>query len=301
MNLEWLEDFVALAETRNFSRAAERRNVTQPAFSRRIQALEEWLGARLFVRSPHKVGLTAAGEAVRGEAEALLRAAYRFRSMVAEAARPAGTTLHFAATHSLSFSFFPGWIKETGQCLAHAGAAVNLISDTMASCEKALIRGEAQFLLCHAGATPPSRFTSTGFLSAVVGRDTLSPYAAPDSTGAPLWHLDAEATPVQWLQYSGESGFARMMEGHPNIVSRLAGSPPVVTSRLATVLLSMVEDGRGMAWLPSSLVGLAVEHGKIVAAGGPAWDIHMDIRLFRARATLSPVAERLWAAISQKS
>ncbi|MCB2102451.1 MAG: LysR family transcriptional regulator, partial [Rhodobacterales bacterium] len=37
MELSWLEDFVALAETGSFSRAAERRNLTQPAFSRRIR------------------------------------------------------------------------------------------------------------------------------------------------------------------------------------------------------------------------------------------------------------------------
>ncbi|MBL9048416.1 MAG: LysR family transcriptional regulator, partial [Tabrizicola sp.] len=45
MDLNWLEDFLALAESRSFSRAAEVRGVTQSAFSRRIRALEDWLGA----------------------------------------------------------------------------------------------------------------------------------------------------------------------------------------------------------------------------------------------------------------
>ena len=40
METKWLEDFVSLAETRSFSRSAQLRHVTQPAFSRRIQALE---------------------------------------------------------------------------------------------------------------------------------------------------------------------------------------------------------------------------------------------------------------------
>ena len=43
MELIWFEDYLALAETLNFSRAAEARHVTQPAFSRRIRALEEWM------------------------------------------------------------------------------------------------------------------------------------------------------------------------------------------------------------------------------------------------------------------
>ena len=40
MQLKWFEDFLALAQTRSFSRAAELRHVTHPAFGRRIKALE---------------------------------------------------------------------------------------------------------------------------------------------------------------------------------------------------------------------------------------------------------------------
>ena len=58
MDIKWLEDFLALAETRNFSRAAAQRNVTQPAFSRRIRALESWLGNELFDRAAYPTALT---------------------------------------------------------------------------------------------------------------------------------------------------------------------------------------------------------------------------------------------------
>ena len=60
MQLAWLEDFVELARTRNFSRAAENRFVTSPAFGRRIRALEEWVGAPLAERK-QPVSLTPAG------------------------------------------------------------------------------------------------------------------------------------------------------------------------------------------------------------------------------------------------
>ena len=46
-----LEDFLSLCRHRSFSHAAQERNVTQPAFSRRIRALEEWLGVVLFDRT----------------------------------------------------------------------------------------------------------------------------------------------------------------------------------------------------------------------------------------------------------
>jgi DNA-binding transcriptional LysR family regulator len=50
MNLSWLDDFLTLAAIGSFSRAADERHMTQPAFSRRIMALEEWLGVDLFDR-----------------------------------------------------------------------------------------------------------------------------------------------------------------------------------------------------------------------------------------------------------
>lgn len=51
MDTRWFQDFVTLAEVRNFTRAAEIRNVSQAAFSRRIQALEHSVGAKLIDRS----------------------------------------------------------------------------------------------------------------------------------------------------------------------------------------------------------------------------------------------------------
>ena len=51
METKWLEDFVSLAETRSFSRSAQLRHVTQPAFSRRIQSLEGWAGTDLVALS----------------------------------------------------------------------------------------------------------------------------------------------------------------------------------------------------------------------------------------------------------
>ena len=58
MDLDWLKDFLTLAEQKTFSRAADVRNVTQPAFSRRIRALEDWTGTPLFVRGAQGTTLT---------------------------------------------------------------------------------------------------------------------------------------------------------------------------------------------------------------------------------------------------
>ena len=50
MDLKWIEDFLYLSQYGSFAKAAKARNVTQPAFGRRIKLLEEWLGADLVNR-----------------------------------------------------------------------------------------------------------------------------------------------------------------------------------------------------------------------------------------------------------
>lgn len=73
MQVKWLEDLVVLAQTRSFTRAAELRHVTHPAFGRRIRALEEWAGTPLVQRGPGPVTLTAAGDSLLQDARHLLQ------------------------------------------------------------------------------------------------------------------------------------------------------------------------------------------------------------------------------------
>ncbi len=72
--MDWNEirTFLAVAETRSFSRAAEQLHLTQPAISKRIQALEAGLGVALFDRIGKRVHLTDAGRLLRPRAVALL-------------------------------------------------------------------------------------------------------------------------------------------------------------------------------------------------------------------------------------
>ncbi|HEY0885198.1 MAG TPA: LysR family transcriptional regulator, partial [Ramlibacter sp.] len=82
METKWLEDFVSLAETRSFSRSAQLRHVTQPAFSRRIQALEAWAGTDLVDRSSYPTRLTPAGETLYAQSMEMLQALQSTRAML---------------------------------------------------------------------------------------------------------------------------------------------------------------------------------------------------------------------------
>lgn len=111
LDTTWLEDFLALAEHGDFSRAAEAGHVTQPALGRRMRQLENWAGAGLFDRDTKRIALTPSGERLRPVADEVLHRLQFGREQVIEAAVGRVQTLRFAATHALSLTFFPPWLR----------------------------------------------------------------------------------------------------------------------------------------------------------------------------------------------
>lgn len=290
MDLDWLKDFLALAEHGTFSRAAEARHVTQPAFSRRIRALEDWIGTPLFVRGAQGTISTRAGEGFRPQAEALVRDLERARREARAADERAAASLAIAATHALSFTFFPGWIRQRVQF--EALGALNLISDSMEACEAIMLAGEVQFLLCHHRADVALRLDPR-FESVRVGRDSLVPLCAPAAGGAPLWPLADRARPVPYLAYGSASGLGRILAA-----SGVAGAcEPVFTSHLAATLLTMAREGYGVAWLPATLAAEALARGQLVRAGHETLDVPVEIRLFRSPTNRTGAADALWRGL----
>ena len=295
LDLAFLSDFQALAETGNFSRAAVLRNVTQPAFSRRIRLLEDWVGAPLFDRDLQPIRLTPAGQAFKPVVTEMLRRLGEGRAEALAAAGRADASLLFAATHVLSFTFFPSWLRglETGQPLG----PVQLVSDSLSACERLMLEGRAQFLLCHHHAAAPVRLGREGFSAIRVGADRLLPVAAPDLQGAPRHALaPGDAGPLPYLGYDAESGLGRIIAALlPDAVT--ARLDTVFTSHLAAALRTMAATGRGIAWLPESLVAEDLAAGRLLRCGPEALDIALDINLIRAARDLGAAAERFWARL----
>jgi DNA-binding transcriptional LysR family regulator len=112
MELYQLSYFIALAEQRNFTRAAEKLNLAQPALSQQIRNLETELGASLFVRGRRETVLTRAGESLLPRARALLSDADAARRAVAQIADLKGGRLTVAAIPSMSGHWLPGLIRQ---------------------------------------------------------------------------------------------------------------------------------------------------------------------------------------------
>ena len=297
LDLEWLEDFLALAETGNFSRAAEARAIAQPAFSRHIRALEDWVGVELFDRSAHPAALTAAGQRFLPLLETILANLEAARIKARAAHDLAAARLRCAATHVLSLTFFPRWL--VGMEARLRLGPIQTMSDSSQACEDLMLQRRVQFVLCHGHAEVPGRLDEAQYPMCRLADDRLLPVSAPQPGGAagqPLHALGQQA-PVPVLAYSEASGLGRIMRARMRGVFADGADGPgagVFTAHHAVLHKTLAQEGRGVAWLPESLIADELRAGTLVAAGGADWNVPVQIRLYRQRAEMSPVAESLW-------
>ncbi|MDP1619257.1 LysR family transcriptional regulator [Phenylobacterium sp.] len=305
MDLVWLEDFLALAEHRNFSRAAEVRNISQPAFSRRVRMLEDWLGAPLFDRDTQRVDLTAAGAEFLPVAQEVLRRVTFGRERVQEVSAAAASSLRIACTNVLSLTFFPDWLQRLETSADLSPSNVSLVTDSMADCERLMVAGQAQFMLSHHHPAAHTALETGAFRALDIGADVLIPVSAPSGPqgGAPLHALPGSAAaPTAFLGFNPASGMGRIVAATRANEAPPTWLRPVFTAQLAMVLLIMAREGRGMAWLPLSLVSRDLAAGTLVrSAASDAWDIPVTIRLHRPHARQSPSAEAFWATATNRA
>jgi LysR family transcriptional regulator, hypochlorite-specific transcription factor HypT len=304
LDLEWLEDFLALADSGNFSRAAQMRAIAQPALSRHIKSLEEWVGVDLFNRSAQPVTLTEAGKRFHPTVGDLLQRLEISRLKARAAHEQEAMSLRFAATHVLSLSFFPAWLGGIEAQLRLG--PIQIISDNLVACEELMLQRRIQFLLCHGHSSVASRLDDVQFSFTRVSQDVLLPVTAPTTTPtttpattridgqAQHWVDDAPQKAVSVLAYGQDSGLGRIMRA---LMPATLEEPPfttVFTAQHAVLLKTMAKEGRGIAWLPQSLIKEDLAAGTLVAAGSLRWHIPIDIRLYRPKSALSAAAEALW-------
>lgn len=289
MELKWLEDFLSLAETRSFSRSAEERRVTQPAFSRRIRSLEDWLGVALLDRSTYPIALTPEGRLFRETAEEVVRLLLLSRAAIRGAdARMSMPTIAITALHTLCLTFLPQWLTALRGRIGPVASRVR--PDNFHTCVQALVAGGYDFLLTFHHPRVPNPLDPERYPHLVIGRDSLAAVASPAVAAQ-----GSERLPL--LQYSRGSFLGLLA----TIAHAQEGAPPTFLAHtdensMAEALKFMAIEGHGVAWLPRSLVAPEIAAGRLTVV---APELPMDIRLYRSADRSRPFLDRVWKAAAE--
>jgi LysR family transcriptional regulator, hypochlorite-specific transcription factor HypT len=298
MDTKWLEDFVSLAQTRSFSRSAQLRHVTQPAFSRRIQALEAWAGLDLVDRSMFPTRLTPAGETFLAQAHELLAGLQATRNLMRAHQAGSSDMIEFALPHTLAFAFFPQWLLELRRSLPQL--KTRLIALNVHDAVLRLTEGHCDLLLAYDHPSQPLQLSADRYEILTLGQETLAPFSRTDGEGRPLWRLPGSAsTRLPFLSYASGAYMARLVEHIVKGAPQPAHLNVVYETDMAESLKAMALEGHGLAFLPASSVKKEVRARRLAPAGEPGhWQLTMDVRVVRERPTAArgakPNAAALW-------
>ena len=298
MQLKWLEDFIVLAQERSFTRAAEIRHVTHPAFGRRIRALETWAGTPLVERSGGPISLTAAGinflETASQTVRNLAQSHEELQSQVGRQARSA--TL--ATGRTLARTVVADWLVRLEPMLHGGELCIRTrgLAETVAMIE----RNEADFSLVYHHSALAISLDARQFSHVTVASDRLVPVARTAVGGKPLYHFDQGTEPVPYLAYAPQLALSRLVEDHLSQNPQAPRLRRVVECDSADAHFEYVQKGLGVAWLPWSMVHAECKSGRLAVAGGAHLEIRFNVRLWRPKRRLSVFAESIWTTITSR-
>lgn len=298
MQIKWLEDFVSLSRQRSFTRSAEERQVTLPAFGRRIKTLESWVGVPLINRGSYPATLTVEGDFFLETAREVLaklqdsRSALRARSLAGE------DSLHVATGRTLAHIFFPELIEQARRRIGTFN--VHVSTGSVHDMALLLEDGRADILLSFFHPDIGVNLSEKDFQCLVAAQEVLIPVCKPDASGKqPLFRLPGtQRRPLPLLSYLPTLMMGKVLDRHLLKKADSYRLQRVLVGDFAEALLEHAFHGEGIAWLPQRLAADALRAKRLVHAGCPADEIPLEVRLYCHQKNLKPLVAKLWHSLS---
>lgn len=290
MDLRQLQQFVVLAETGNFHRAAERLHMAQPPLSISIRKLEASLGTPLFVRTTRGVRLTQAGEAALADARRALFHVEQARAAALSAAHGERGALRIGFVGSATYALLPRLIPAFRD--EYPGIELILNESTSASILDRIERGQldaglVRFPILDSGAFSLMPLESDSFVAAVPAG---SPFAEHDS--------------IALRALADEPFIMHPIADVPNLqavamlLCQQAGFVPRITQEAVQVqtIVSLVESGLGVALVPGVAARYTNRRVRFLRLSSPRPATRIGIALATRRDTDDRHVQRFIAA-----
>jgi LysR family transcriptional regulator, hypochlorite-specific transcription factor HypT len=289
MRLEWLEDILAIENTGSFSGAAERRMLTQSAFSRRIRQIEDYVGVELFDRAHKPIRLNPTTQAQR---EQILQLTSALRQLVVDLRR--GERIHsnrvlIACQHSLTAMRVPALLQKLP--IESDGIYVRLRSANFDECVGLLLSRQADLAIVYRMPDEMAEEISDFMEEVSIGTDRFIPVFNRDLPNI----VAGQINEIAYISYPADVFLGQVMERKilPFLNPNLQPVPKVETAlTLAAVELAVI--GIGIAWVPESLVQDRLKTGTLVDLSGALPVFDLGIVAMRVQGTPNLAEKIFW-------
>lgn len=287
---KWLKDFLTLTEVRSFSQAAEIRNVTQPAFSRRIKSLESELGIELVIRGKSPVEFTVAGKQFKSTAISILHQLEEEANRLSGCLSDGCHTVRLSAVHSIAITLLPK-LHESLFIPRLKNTRLAVVANEVKDGVDLLVDGKCDFLFSFY----EDKLQVAPYRSIYLGKSYLYCVSATDENGQPIFSLDdGDNADVPCLDYTPESYMGRIVQRNK---AQLTPNS-ICSSSMTNFIKALVLNGQGVSWLPDYTIRKELEQGKLVILKERK-PIPMDLYIYRYHTRLHDTCETIWSELKQ--
>ena len=292
MNIKYLQLFIHLCDSKNFSKTAAAMHISPSALSRQIQRLEEEVGQSLFIRDNRSVELTSTGKKLLPIALNMTSEWGKFKSDIAEPTLQLEGELRLFCSVTASYSHLPELINEFR--INYPQIEIKLSTGDPAQSIDKVVNDEADIAI---SAKPES-------LPAKLSFETISniPLSVIGPSGISGLSVDLQSTPIQWDKVPfivPEAGTARDRANSwfksnkikPNIYAQVSGHEAIV---------SMVALGCGVGIAPNVVIESSPVKEKIQILNTSAIE-PFELGICCKRSQLNnPLIKALWQLAEDK-
>lgn len=285
MRLEWVDDILAVLDCGSLSQAAEKRMLTQSAFTRRVRTIEDSIGTTLFDRRRKPVSLMPGVQALEPELREISARVHKLRQALKTSGR-SGKALTFVCQHALTTTISPRIVRAATK---DGETSVRVRSGNQDECLMLVLSKEVDLAIMYALPDDTTSEISSAFEIVNLGEDILVPVCAPalrSEFARAIIPVIAYPADVFLGQVFARRISPRLPQGTTIL--------PIAETALTLAMLQLVLSKIGIAWLPFSLVETALAQGDLVRMDDALPAQTLNIQMVRLRATQTAQNEALW-------
>ncbi|MFK8075258.1 MAG: LysR family transcriptional regulator [Granulosicoccus sp.] len=293
MRQEWIEDLLAVLDTGSVTAAAEKRCLSQPAFTRRLRAIENGMGTELFDRTRKPLALKPKFLELEPALRNMVVRLNGLRNTILTADGLPGNRVSLGCQHTIATTVSGTLIRKlTGDGVMN----VTVKANNRDACLMMLLTADVDLAMVFD--TTPSTLGGEqgGFLQKTLGTDYMVPVVATEYVKELLESFEKGILRV--ISFPDDIYFGSLFEQH--FIPTVAQNCTIVRTAetgLGLAALHYTLEGVGIGWLPHSVVKHDIKHGRLLDLSDRLPTQPLHIKIIRLHETFSPLAESAWNTI----
>lgn len=289
LEIRWIEDLLALEQEKSISQAAEVRHVTQSAFTRRIQNIENAFGFQILKRYSKNIDFTEAGQILLASSKNIQNQLNATINYLEKNIKNNELNIRFAVSHSLTTQFFPRFINDS--LINLEDLKLEIIASNFKQGLGLLKDGSCDLLICYCDQKTLQQLDLSLFVFHKIVKMEILLVTALDN-GIPKYSIDQ---PFPLLAYSKQAYLRNCVD---EVIEKNLNYRTLYETDNASDLKELVIQGLGIAWLPKLLIEKEISENKLKIIDNKNYNTSQDVYIIRHKIIISNSINQIWRSIT---